>query len=449
MSIYKRDTIAALATPYGVGAMAVIRISGLDLKPVFKKLSGIGVIKPRYANFVNLKSLVSNNTLDQCILTYFEGPKSFTGEDVIEISCHGGDYVPKSILNDLYAFGIRPANPGEFSLRAYMNKKIDLVQAESISSIISSKTKIGTDANLLNISGELSNNLSIVKEKLIYLLTILEHELDFSETEISFIPDAVVLENLRVVSNSLKKTLKTAVLGKIISRGVRVVLLGRPNVGKSLLFNVLLGHERALVSDIAGTTRDVIEAWFDLDGLPVCLVDTAGYWNSENHLESLGIEKTKIEIDRADVVLFLDDVNPKDEFSLISKEIHVDNVMFVKTKQDFKPLLTHNDNLLFVSSVKNVGIDLLLTELSTRIHGIYSNNVSDSEPVLISLRQRVLVGEASSLLDNIIKVYLSGVSVDIVSSELREALLVLDQVLGLVTNEDILDNIFSGFCVGK
>ncbi|MBC8478826.1 MAG: tRNA uridine-5-carboxymethylaminomethyl(34) synthesis GTPase MnmE, partial [FCB group bacterium] len=293
MSAYKKDRIAALATPPGPGALAVIRISGENLSGLIPQLTGQNSLAPRYALYTSILSPVDGETLDKGIVTFFNSPHSFTGEDVIEISCHGGEHIPRSILSALYASGVRPANPGEFSFRAFINGKIDLVQAESITTLISAKTSKGVSASLSGLSGKLTSNIDVLKIQLLNTLSMIEHELDFSEDEISHIEIKTYIHSIEQVGITLSSILESAAFGKAVFNGVRVVLIGRPNTGKSSLFNSILGHERAIVSSVPGTTRDTIESWFDLDGFPVCIVDTAGLWDSDNYLESIGIKRTR------------------------------------------------------------------------------------------------------------------------------------------------------------
>jgi len=449
MDAYRRDdTIVALATPHGVGALAVIRVSGRDLISFLSKLTGGIEIVPRYVTYTPIYSHLSGELLDNCVITYFKSPHSYTGEDVVEISCHGGDYIPKSILSDLYQSGIRTASPGEFSFRAFMNGKMDLVQAESVSSIISAKTEMCASVNLTNLSGLLSRNIANLKLRVLELLSLIEHEMDFSEDEIAVSSKKDILKKLRVISKTLKSSLKTAGFGKVISSGVRVVLMGRPNSGKSNLFNNILGHERAIVSPFPGTTRDTIEAWFDLDGFPICLVDTAGVWETEDYLESLGIEKTISELNNADIVLFVDDKDPLKVF----KELHVDidskKVLFVKTKEDLTPTRTTTNIVSYTSSKKDVGFNKLLTTLSTTISGQYAN-YDRSNPVLATSRQRLVMIKADNILDSTTNLVKDGVSMDVVASSLRDFVDQLKEFVGEISPDDIIDKIFSSFCVGK
>ncbi|MBT3634740.1 MAG: tRNA uridine-5-carboxymethylaminomethyl(34) synthesis GTPase MnmE [Candidatus Marinimicrobia bacterium] len=445
---YVNDTIAALATPYGVGAIAVIRISGEDLKPLIPQLTDKSKLTPRYATLVTLKSPASGIKIDQSIITFFPGPDSYTGEDLIEISCHGGEYISRSILSELIALGVRSANPGEFSYRAFMNGKIDLVQAEAISSLTQARTGSDVGANLGNLTGKLSDRINQLRAGLLNILSIIEHELDFQEDEISFTDRDMIMERLSSVESSLSDIACTAAFGKTITNGVRLVLLGRPNTGKSSLFNTILGHERAIVSNVPGTTRDTLESWFDLGGIPVCLVDTAGYWESGDFLENLGITKTIMEVKKSDFILFVDDVDPVNLFSKLNLTLSHDRVIFIKSKVDGQTMISDEESLFYTSSKNDTGIRKLITYISTAIHdSIHEINYGDG--LLMTQRQRALIISSKGLINNIISEVKNQTEMDIIASLLHSLSNNLDEVVGNITNKEIVKNIFTKFCVGK
>lgn len=445
---YINDTIAALATPYGVGAIAVIRISGEDLQPLIPQLTDKSRLTPRYATLVTLKSPSTGIKIDQSVITFFPGPNSYTGEDLLEISCHGGEYISGSILSELTAFGIRSADPGEFSYRAFMNGKIDLVQAEAISSLVQARTGSDVGANLGNLTGKLSERINKLRTELLNILSIIEHELDFLEEEISFTDREMIIERLSSVESSLSDIASTAAFGKTIANGVRLVLLGRPNTGKSSLFNTILGHERAIVSNIPGTTRDTLESWFELGGLPVCLVDTAGYWESGDFLENMGIQKTIMEVKKSDFILFVDDVDPMSLFSKLDLKVSHDRVVYIKSKVDDQSEVSGEANLFFTSSKNDTGIRKLITYISTAIHdSIHEINFGDG--LLMTQRQRTLVNSSKSIINNIITEVGDQTEMDIIASLLHNLSNNLNEVVGNITNKEIVKNIFTKFCVGK
>lgn len=447
--MYNNDTIAALATPPGIGALAIIRISGESLKTLFQKLTKNKPIKDRFATFSSIYCPITQEELDSSIIIYFKAPKSFTGEDLIEISCHGGEYISKSILNSIYNFNIRPAEPGEFSFRAFMNGKIDLVQAEAISELISSKSEKAVKNNLNNIKGSVSNYVDKLRNDIVTLLSLIEHELDFTEAEIEQTRYERLVNKLTVIDDSLSKIVNTSVMGKMLSSGARVVLFGPPNAGKSSLFNSILGFERTIVSNVSGTTRDAIEAWFELDGIPICLIDTAGYWNSNDSLESLGIEQTKIQLASADIILFVDPQDPTERLASLNINLNKDNTIYIHSKSDLNKNTSSSPSYVInISTKTNLGIDSLLCTLSTKLSTAFSQH-SSLDPIIVSKRQRHLLMEAKTLSTKALILAGEGIETDILASLLHGINDALGLVVGNISNSDVVNNIFSEFCVGK
>jgi len=448
MARYVNDTITALATPAGIGALAVIRVTGEDLTQLITRLTGKKFLLPRQATLVDLKSLTTGEDLDQSLIIYFPCPNSYTGEDMIEISCHGGEYVPNAILATLIESGVRAANPGEFSFRAFMNGKMDLVQSEAVSALINAKTGLEAGANLKNIAGKLSSRINALHGQLIDVLSVIEHELDFTEDEITFSDRKNLLERLSFIEASLQNISTTASMGRTITNGVRLVLLGRPNTGKSSLFNTILGHERAIVSNIPGTTRDTLEAWFELKGIPVCLVDTAGFWESGDFLENLGMKKTIMEVQKSDFILFVDDINPVAQFSGLHLSIPHDRLIFILTKSDRANDLSAGENVFVTSSLKDEGIVKLITYISTLLEtNEYTSEIQRG--ILLTRRQRSLVKMSISLINNIIDDMSQGQEMDVIASMMRQLSDNLSDIVGNITNTEVVKNIFSNFCVGK
>ncbi len=448
MTVFREDIIVAQATPPGPGALAIVRLSGSSLLPLASRILRPGTLEPRRATLCTIIHPVSSQILDQAVVTYFPAPNSYTGEDVLEITTHGGDFVPQSIIQALMSDGIRLADPGEFSYRAFLNGRIDLVQAEAIATLISTKTELGADVSLRSVTGKLSRHLNQLKTNMLDLLTVIEHELDFSEEEITFTERNQILSQLTETQQNLKAVLETAVFGKTVKHGLRVALVGQPNTGKSSIFNNLLGHERALVSEIAGTTRDTIESWVDLGGFPVCLVDTAGYWDSEDYLESLGIERTAKEIDQADLILFIDEQNPEEVWRSLHLDFPQERIIFVKSKEDLHPGSHRNRDVVYTSSKEDTGFSNLSKTIVYNINKHFGN-IRRENPVLISSRQRLLVRQASVIMEDIVSQTEKGLELDITASLLREFVAVIQDVTGEITDREIIENIFSSFCVGK
>ena len=439
MSLYEKDSIVALATPRGIGAIAVVRVSGQSLSSLFTKLTGVKKIKERYAYYRKIFSS-SGEVLDNSLILFFNGPSSFTGEDIIEISCHGGEVVPKKIINQLIEYGCRASNPGEFSKRAFMNGKIDLVEAESINSIIHSRSYLEAKNSLMSFGGETKRRLLEIKNSLVELLMVVEHELDFLEGEIGELSSERIHKTLKKCILELKKVVAGSLVGKKIGTGIRVVLVGPPNAGKSSLFNSLLGYNKAIVSPKKGTTRDVVEAFVEIGGFPVVLADTAGHRQTQDPIESKGVKKTDMELNRADVVIAVDETDP--QLFVDSLKIKNKPTLLVLSKKDSSDGLPSFP--LQTSAKKNINIETLLTRLSTLIEGSFFNNEAFFAPD----RQIVLLKRSLSLLESLL---LDVAILDSVvfSSSLRSSINDLREVFGEVYNEDILNNIFKGFCVGK
>lgn len=445
---YNQEDIVAIATPPGVGALAVVRISGGNLKPLYKNFTH-KTPKNRFASFSRLYHPKKNIVLDEAVVTYFESPNSFTGEDVIEISCHGGEAVKNSVVHAALDCGVRLAEPGEFTFRSFLNGKIDLIQAEAVSALISSKTPLSSEISLDHLGGRVSNLLVDIKTKIINVLSIIENELNFSEDEIDLTSYSELKSQIKAVQSQIKQLLDSSVFGKNIFSGIRIIIYGKPNSGKSSLFNAILGHNRAITSSVPGTTRDTIEAWFELAGVPVCLVDTAGIWEPEEHLDGLGVEKTLSELEHADICLLVDEKDPESLLGAKFNKKFKHHYIMVKTKLDLK-LSQHSEqkDIISTSSTNNIGIKKLLTCLSTYI---YENINTDnrSSMVLITQRQRKLLADAGLCLDEAIIQLDAGVETDVIASTLRGFVLSIKEVVGEIPNKDVLQNIFSTFCVGK
>ena len=443
-----QDNIVALATAPGIGAISVIRISGKKLIPLYKTITKSKLApKPRYSSNKTVYD-INGIPIDNTLITYFKAPKSFTGEDVIEISSHGGEYIPKKILSMLYEQNIRQAEPGEFSYRAFINGKIDLLQAEAISGIISSQTTKNATIQLKNLNGHLSDSIQVLKKNLLTLLTRIEHELDFSEEEIDFTKISEINSNLNFLYNEIKKLLSSARFGNIVKGGIRVVLCGKPNAGKSTLFNTISGSTKAIVTDVPGTTRDILESWIEIDGIPVCLVDTAGINITNNYVESIGINKANYEIENADILLILDEKSPKDFYKQYFSTKDENRIIFVNTKSDLGLNSGEGSNILNISAKNNIGIKDLLTELSTVLKNHINYNYS-KDPVIVSVRQEKLLLKSLSILKNAKNIVANNFDIIILSSLLRELSDSIEELLGKITNEDIFENLFSSFCVGK
>ena len=446
--LYKQDTIAAISSNPSGAALTIIRVSGPDSKKIFSRMTGEKNIKSRYAYFSLLRSNIDSKTiLDSSIIIFYQCPKSYTGEDSLEIICHGGTVVANTIIEDLVASGLRMADAGEFTLRAYLNNKLDLLSAASIDALIKSKSKNESRIHLRNISkGSAFNSITKIKKTITNIVTILENELNFSEEEVDHLSMNNIKTSLEKIKSTIISIIKHTAYGKETFNGKRVVIVGRPNVGKSTLFNNLVGTNRAITSKKAGTTRDTIEAWFEINNLPVCLVDTAGIWETADTIEEEGIKRSLEEIKTADIIVVLDDIDPSsfaesiiDKYGVPSKKI-----IKVRTKSDLAK--KNSSKYINISYINNKGNKKLINKLSTMLStaGLDVGSFFHITSVQVSILKRGV-----DILADILRNVESGATMDIVSSQLRDFIDAVERVSGEVHDETVIKNIFESFCVGK
>lgn len=436
-------TIVSLITPPLNAAVAVIRMSGDEAKTIAQEIFSRPIEKPNhvyYGNIIDGKEIV-----DQVLLTYFASPKSFTGEDVVEISTHGSMLIANQVIELIISKGARLAERGEFSSRAYYNNKIDLVQAEAILSTIEANTLEAKKLALYSLNGETSSLIKPLIDNLASLLSNIEVNIDYPEyLDIEEVTYSRIKKECLEMVNELDKLLSQSKKSQYFMHGINVCLVGLPNTGKSSLLNAFLNQEKAIVTDIPGTTRDIVEGNINLNGLPLHLLDTAGIRESNNKVEQIGIEKSTKSIEEADLVIMVCDASREmnDEEKEILSKIKDKNYLIVYNKAD---LINHkDDDKLYISALNKD-----ITPLKNKILNLFNLTSKDITPSLCSSRQIGLLNKAR---DNLIKANedaLNNLSIDLISVSIKEAYDALKEIVGLSVNTDLSEEIFSRFCVGK
>ena len=441
---YEFDTIAAIATPLGTGGVGIIRISGGSGLRVVGGIFSAKEIKPNAITYGWIKD--NQKLVDEVVVLYFKAPHSFTGEDVIEIQAHGGVNVLRAILNLVLRNGARMAERGEFSKRAFLNGKIDLSKAEAILDLIHAKTSKFASASAKNLSGSLAQEINRIKKDLFKTLSSIIAGIDFPEDMPE--PDYKDLKNeLESVKQSIEKVLLSAQKSNIMRQGIKVAIAGRPNVGKSSLFNNLLTMERAIVTDIAGTTRDTIQETIDVEGIPVTLIDTAGIREGNiDKVEKIGIDFSRQAVQDADLVLFLYDssVGLNDEDAQIFELVKNCNYIKVATKSDLSQNRTDKD-AIYLSNKTEENIETLRRKIADVV---LNNDLTETEFTTNSRQQNCLQKALDSVNIALEAVEREEIQ-DLISIDVKSALLALDEITGEVITDDILNNIFDNFCIGK
>lgn len=449
--VKQREPIVAIATPLGESAIGVVRMSGLGvLQRVMDLLSIKGNPKPRYAHFVKLRE-EDGQILDEGILIYYPSPKSYTGEDMVELFLHGNPLILRKALQLFLSRGIRLAEPGEFTKRAFLNGKMDLLQAEAVADLIGSKSERAIKAAQRQLQGELSSYINTLREKLLEVLTYVEADIEFSEEDIPTLSKQQLISQLKSLNQSIEVLLTTVKTGEFLRRGINLALVGKPNVGKSSLFNALLGIERAIVTDVPGTTRDYLQESFTLEGIPINLIDTAGIRHTEDPVEKIGVERSLEKLKSAHMVIFVvDGSSPLEEedlhiFQMVKPLEHI-VVINKKDKAQIREVIETFPNAISVSALTGEGINLLKRTLLERL-GIHA---LDSLQVYISVRHENLLKKSQGVLKSLIsRLETEDIFPEILMLDLREALSYLEEIVGFVSTEDVLESIFSKFCIGK
>lgn len=449
------DTIVAQATPPGFGAIALVRLSGSRAPGIAAELTGdAGIATPargeRTSHLRTLRRPGSGEALDRALVTVYRGPASYTGEDMVEISTHGGHSIPGNVVAACVALGARQARPGEFTERAYLNGKLDLTQAEAVADLVAARSEKGRTVALHQLERGLGARIAALREAVIGLAALLVQHIDFPEEDDAPTPLAAISERAADVGSEMGLLLATAPSGELLREGAVTVLAGRPNSGKSSLFNALVGHERAIVTDVPGTTRDAIEAVVEVDGFPFRLVDTAGLRGDAGTVERLGIEVARRYLAGADVVLYCREAGRaggrgEEEFlaSLGSP------VIVVRTKWDLAgPGEAPCGGEVAVSVESGQG----LAELRTRLRGLVFRGIvenRDEVPVVTNRRQAELLRVARTEVEAFAEALSAEIPPEVASAHLKSAESALEEILGVIAPDEVLDRVFRDFCIGK
>ncbi|NUM80157.1 tRNA uridine-5-carboxymethylaminomethyl(34) synthesis GTPase MnmE [bacterium] len=458
------DTIAAIATPIGIGGISVIRISGNNAITVADKLFSSSVslknVNSHTLHYGKLVDPVSNEAIDQVLISVMREPKTYTGLDTVEVNCHGGILNTQKILDLILRNGARLAEPGEFTKIAFLNGKLDLSQVEAIGDLIHAKTEGARRSSAAQFMGNLSSEIKILREGLINLCSLLELDLDFAEENLLDIKSDPVIKKIEFVEFKILDLLSTYNFGQIVRNGAKVAIIGKPNVGKSSLLNSLLLRNRALVSDIPGTTRDYIEETIDIDGIPFTLIDTAGLRHSEDTVETAGIELTNEILENSDLILLMFDASSEldgNDFSIIKrlkeestkyKKLHI---VFIANKIDRPQISTSHlrevtdSKIIEISAKEKIGIQ----DLKKHIAKIFSNNLGFNSPVISRQRHKIALEKSLESIQLAKETIKNKMSFEFASIDVHNAISHLGEIVGEIKGNEVLNNIFSNFCIGK
>ncbi len=463
-----QETIVALASPSGAGAIAVIRISGTNAitiaASIFLSVSGKDITKQK-THTIHLGHIAEDTkTYDQVLLSIFKGPNSYTGENVIEISCHGSTYIQQQIIQLLLRKGCKMAQAGEFTLRAFLNGKLDLSQAEAVADLISSDNEAAHQIAMQQMRGGFSNEISKLRAELLNFASLIELELDFAEEDVEFADRTQFYDLLNRIEFVLKRLIDSFAVGNVIKNGIPVAIVGEPNVGKSTLLNALLNEERAIVSEIAGTTRDTIEDELTIGGIGFRFIDTAGIRETKDVVESIGIKKTFEKIEQAQVVIYLFE---SFRFQVSGSE-YINEIEKVKNKYPLKPLLVVINKVDLISEEEVLKIRKQLETLNLKLETISAKQKTGIEELKNQLLSFVNTGALHNnetivtnsrhydsllkALEEIQKVKFgldSALPSDLMAIDIKQALYYFGEITGEVTNDELLGNIFANFCIGK
>jgi len=464
------DTICAVATARGKGAIALIRLSGPEaltiIEEVFRPISGKKKIKEQKSHTVHFGKIVdADNVIDEICVILYKNPKSYTGEDLVEITCHASGYVQQEIIKLLIFKGARPANPGEFTLRAFLNGKMDLSQAEAVADIIASENKASHKLAVSQMRGGYSEELGKLREKLLHFTSLIELELDFSEEDVEFADRNQVIELCKDIKGRIQKLTNSFSLGNVIKNGIPVAIIGNTNVGKSTLLNALLNEDKAIVTDIPGTTRDIIEDHVNINGVCFRFIDTAGIRKTNDLIETLGIKKTYEKIEASEIILLIIDVTaPMKEIKESIREVKkmkktgkliivvnkIDKIRIEQAKETFSysnfSELSADDKIVLISAKNKENIE----ELKNVILGESDySGINENDVIVTNSRHFAALNEALVSLEKVESGINQGLSGDLISPDLRDVIYHLGTITGQLATDEVLGEIFEHFCIGK
>ncbi len=457
------NTIAAISTPVGAGGIAIVRMSGKDsisiLEKVFKPFGGKKVADLKSHTVTYGHIVDDEKIIDEVLVIFMKGPKSYTREDVVEINCHGGIKVVKSVLNTLIKYGADMAMPGEFTKRAFLNGRIDLSQAEAVIDLINAKTELSERASINRLEGRLSQRVKDIREEILTVTAHIEANIDYPEHEDETMTYKMVTEKTGEAIKKVSHLIDTADIGKIIKEGIKTVIIGKPNVGKSSLMNCLIDEDRAIVTDIPGTTRDILEEHINIKGVPLNIIDTAGIRDTDDVIEKIGVEKSLEYAKIADFIFLVLDGSKEltDEDTEIFEFIKENSkkAVVLINKSDLEQNIDKNrifeyidkEYVLTVSVKNNYGID----ELFEKIKDLFFNGEIDvdDEAIVSNERNKASLIKAKKSLENVLDTIDNKMPEDFLSMDLMQAYAYLGEIIGETVDEDVIDKIFSEFCLGK
>ncbi len=448
MTYLSPDTITAIATPSGRGGVGIVRISGKDAKKIALQITH-SAFQSRVAHFARFHD-ADNHLIDEGIVLFFENPHSFTGEDVVELQSHGSPIVLDQLIKTAIHYGARLANPGEFSQRAFLNKKMDLVQAEAIADLIAANSAQAARSAVRSLQGEFSKKIQTLQASLTHLRMQIEAMIDFPEEEIDFLSDPHVHQLLQKTIDDVQQVKKEASRGVLLQNGLQVVIVGKPNAGKSSLLNYLSGRDSAIVTDIPGTTRDILRESIHIDGMPLHIIDTAGLRETADIVEQEGVRRAREQMQHADLILWLVDAS---DASLVAKEVGAQAttpILIIKNKIDLTnelpEIISHENNAEIKLSIKkNIGMDLLINAIK-KIAGFQSE---ESDGFIARSRHVDAIERAYQFLLHGQMQLTQHRAGELLAEDLRQAQQALSEITGEFTSDDLLGKIFSSFCIGK